>query len=67
MLGFGGEKFDILYATYRDKVYSRKVQLTGYNTFDKSMKPKGPNLCAEIWPWRQYSVLPEPGRFRSAC
>ena len=43
-LCFGGEKFDILYATCGDKVYARKVKVTGYNTFDKPMKPKAPNL-----------------------
>ena len=43
-LCFGGDKFDILYATCGDKVYARKVKVTGYNTFDKPMKPKAPNL-----------------------
>ena len=43
-LCFGGEKFDVLYATCFDKVYARKVKVTGYNTFDKPIKPKAPNL-----------------------
>jgi gluconolactonase len=41
---FGGEKFDVLYATCGDKVYSRKVKVTGYNHFDKPIKPKTPGL-----------------------
>ena len=41
---FGGAKFDILYATCFDKVYARKVKVTGCNTFDKPIKPKAPQL-----------------------
>ena len=43
-LCFGGEKFDTIYATCFDKVYARKVKVTGYNTFDKPIKPKAPQL-----------------------
>jgi len=43
-LCFGGEKFDTMYVTCVGKVYSRKVKVTGYNTFDKPIKPKAPGL-----------------------
>ncbi len=43
-LCFGGEKFDVLYATCGEKVYARKVKVTGCNTFDKPIKPKAPQL-----------------------
>ena len=43
-LAFGGEKFDVLIATCWDKVYARKVKVTGYNTFDKPHTPVKPRL-----------------------
>ena len=43
-MAFGGEKFNILYATCGEKVYSRKFNVTGYNQFEKPMKPKAPRL-----------------------
>lgn len=43
-LCFGGAKFDVLYATCGEKVYARKVKVTGYNTFDKPQKPAAPRL-----------------------
>jgi gluconolactonase len=43
-IAFGGEKFNILYATCGDKVYARKVNVTGYNHFEKPIKPKAPGL-----------------------
>ncbi len=43
-LCFGGEKFDTIYVTAFDKVYSRKVKVTGANTFAKPIKPKTPQL-----------------------
>lgn len=41
---FGGEKFDTIYATCVDKVYARKLKVTGYNHFDKPLTPKKPGL-----------------------
>lgn len=41
---FGGERFDVLYATCGDKVFARKLKVTGYNHFDKPIKPKTPGL-----------------------
>lgn len=43
-LTFGGEKFDTLYVTAGDKVYRRKVKVTGANNWDKPIKPKAPGL-----------------------
>ncbi len=43
-LTFGGPKFDILYATCGDKVYARKVKVTGANAFANPIKPKPPGL-----------------------
>ncbi len=43
-IGFGGERFDTLYATCVDKVYARKLKVTGYNQFDKPLTPKKPGL-----------------------
>ncbi len=43
-LCFGGEKFDTLYATCGDKVYSRKVKVTGANAWQKPHKPAAPRL-----------------------
>ncbi len=41
---FGGADFKTLYATCLDKVYARKLKVTGYNHFDKPIKPKTPGL-----------------------
>ncbi|WP_428664426.1 SMP-30/gluconolactonase/LRE family protein [Runella sp.] len=41
---FGGENFDILYATCGDKVYKRKVKVKGANAWDKPNKPTAPRL-----------------------
>ena len=38
-LTFGGEKFDVLYVTAGDKVFKRKVKVTGANGWDKPVKP----------------------------
>ncbi len=43
-LVFGGEKFDTLYASCNDKVYKRKLNLTGANAWDKPSKPAAPRL-----------------------
>ena len=43
-LCFGGKDFDTLYITSVDKVFKRKVKVTGANTFDKPIKPKAPRL-----------------------
>ncbi len=43
-LVFGGEKFDTLYATCNDKVYRRKLNLTGVNAWDTPSKPAAPRL-----------------------
>jgi gluconolactonase len=43
-LTFGGEKFDILYATCADKVYRRKLNATGAHAWDKPNKPAPPRL-----------------------
>lgn len=43
-LTFGGEKFDTLYVTAGDKVYRRKVKVTGANNWDKPIKPRAPGL-----------------------
>jgi sugar lactone lactonase YvrE len=43
-LCFGGPKFDTLYVTAGDKVYSRKLKVTGVNTFAKPIKPAPPRL-----------------------
>ncbi|MFO0938141.1 MAG: SMP-30/gluconolactonase/LRE family protein [Gemmataceae bacterium] len=43
-LTFGGEKFDTLYVTAGDKVYRRKVKVTGANNWDTPTKPKQPGL-----------------------
>ena len=37
-------KFDTIYVTAFDKVYSRKVKVTGVNTFAKPLPPKAPKL-----------------------
>ncbi len=38
-LTFGGEKFDILYATCGNAVYKRKVRVRGTNSFEPPIKP----------------------------
>lgn len=43
-LVFGGEQFDILYATCNDKVYRRKVAVTGANAWAAPFKPAAPRL-----------------------
>jgi sugar lactone lactonase YvrE len=41
-LCFGGEHFDILYATCGDKVFKRKVKVHGANAFQEPIKPATP-------------------------
>lgn len=43
-LVFGGEKFDILYATCNEKVYKRRLNTTGVNAWAPPLKPKPPRL-----------------------
>jgi gluconolactonase len=43
-LTFGGERFDILYCTCGDKVYKRRVKVSGANGWDKPNKPGTPRL-----------------------
>lgn len=43
-LCFGGEKFDTLIATCGDKVYQRKVKVSGANGFAPPIKPGAPRL-----------------------
>lgn len=43
-LCFGGEKFDVLYATCGDKVYRRKLKTTGVHAWDAPIKPPTPRL-----------------------
>lgn len=43
-LCFGGENFDVIYATCNDKVYKRKVKTKGINAWDKPNKPATPKL-----------------------
>jgi len=43
-LCFGGPKFDTIYVTAFDKVYRRKVKVTGVNTFAKPTMPTKPRL-----------------------
>jgi gluconolactonase len=43
-LVFGGAKFDTLYTTCGDKVYKRKVAVTGANAWDAPNKPAPPRL-----------------------
>jgi gluconolactonase len=40
----GGEKFDTLYATCNEKVYKRKLAVTGANAWDAPNKPAAPRL-----------------------
>ncbi|HXF09575.1 MAG TPA: SMP-30/gluconolactonase/LRE family protein [Desulfuromonadaceae bacterium] len=41
---FGGEKFDTLFATCGDRVYKRKLKVTGANAWDQPNKPAPPKL-----------------------
>ncbi|HWG46880.1 MAG TPA: SMP-30/gluconolactonase/LRE family protein [Gemmataceae bacterium] len=41
---FGGEKFDTLFATCGDRVYKRKVKVTGCRAFETPHKPAPPRL-----------------------
>jgi gluconolactonase len=43
-LEFGGEKFDILYATCGDKVYQRKLKVAGAHAWQPPHKPAAPRL-----------------------
>jgi sugar lactone lactonase YvrE len=43
-LCFGGEKFDILYATCGDRVYKRNVKVQGAHGFAAPHKPAAPRL-----------------------
>ena len=43
-LVFAGEKFDTLYATCNDKVYKRKLAVTGANAWDVPNQPAPPRL-----------------------
>ena len=43
-LVFGGEKFDTLFATCGDKVFKRRMQVTGANSWDVPNKPAPPRL-----------------------
>lgn len=43
-LCFGGKNFDTMYVTCNDKVYRRKFNVKGANSFDDPNKPKAPRL-----------------------
>ncbi len=43
-LCFGGENFNILFATCGDRVYKRKVKVVGANPFQPPIKPAAPRL-----------------------
>jgi gluconolactonase len=43
-LCFGGPQFDTIYATCRDRVYSRRVKTHGANAFEAPIKPAPPRL-----------------------
>lgn len=43
-LTFGGEHFDTLYATCGDRVFKRKLHVTGANAWDQPNKPAPPKL-----------------------
>lgn len=43
-LTFGGKNFDILYATCGDKLYRRKLNVTGANAWNAPNKPAPPKL-----------------------
>jgi len=41
---FGGERFDMLFATCGDRVYKRKMNVIGANAWDRPTKPAAPRL-----------------------
>jgi gluconolactonase len=41
---FGGEHFDVLFATCGDRVYKRKMKVIGANAWDRPTKPAAPRL-----------------------
>ncbi len=43
-LAFGGQHFDTLIATCGDRIYKRKLKVTGANAWDKPNKPAAPRL-----------------------
>jgi hypothetical protein len=43
-LCFGGEKFDTIFATCGDRVYSRKVKVPGAHGWQPPHKPAAPRL-----------------------
>jgi sugar lactone lactonase YvrE len=43
-LTFGGPEFNLLYATCGDKVFARKVKVTGANGWQPPHKPAAPRL-----------------------
>jgi sugar lactone lactonase YvrE len=43
-LCFGGKDFDILYLTAGSRVFKRKMNVRGANTFEKPFKPAPPRL-----------------------
>ncbi|QDU28328.1 Gluconolactonase precursor [Anatilimnocola aggregata] len=43
-LCFGGEKFDTVFATCGDRVYKRKVKVSGANAWQPAFKPTAPRL-----------------------
>jgi sugar lactone lactonase YvrE len=43
-LTFGGEKMDTIYATCGDRIYSRRVKVTGAPSFLPPQKPAAPRL-----------------------
>jgi gluconolactonase len=43
-LTFGGAHFDTLYATCGDRIYKRKLKITGANAWDKPNRPAPPKL-----------------------
>jgi gluconolactonase len=43
-IAFGGENFDTLYACAGDKVFKRKVKVTGAHAWNTPNRPKVPGL-----------------------
>ncbi len=41
---FGGKNFDVMYVSSNDKVYRRRLNTRGANTFEAPIKPKTPRL-----------------------
>ena len=41
---FGGEKFDVMYATCNEKVYRRRLKTTGVHAWQAPSKPAAPRL-----------------------